>query len=545
MQDAKPNAAGRNSAGRNSAEQNTAEQNTAEQKLAEQNTAGQNTAEQKLAEQNTPEQNTDGRKLAKQIASLIDASPTPYHVVDSAEKLLTAAGGRNPANIREATTPGLWYTTDGGALTAWCIGEHHKARTGLRLIGAHTDSPNLRLKPQPDRDYLGYRRISVDTYGSPLLNSWLDRDLGIAGRFAVHGDRGRVSTKLVQINKPLLRIPQLAIHLDRNVNENGLTLNRQMHMSPIWGIKPANGDHTPAPSSKSTSEQDFQAPGRSQGSSPESQGGQGGQGGQDRQGRQGRLPSPTAACAAESELVNAVAIEADIDPDTVIGHELMAFDLTPACLVGHEQSLLSSSRLDNQLSSFLAVKALIEASEMPSGLGDRIPVVCLFDHEEVGSVSATGAGSPRLDHLFDMLSTGFDASADDINATRADSFFLSADGAHATHPNYPERHDLEHLVMLNRGPVLKTNVNRRYATDIVTGAIFQLACKRAGVPVQQFVSRSDMLCGSTIGPTISGRFGIHAVDAGCPQLAMHSIRELCGVQDVIWFYAALQQFFLD
>ena len=423
---------------------------------------------------------------AARIARLIDASPTPYHAIEQAVEILVAqAGARVPAGTAEAASPGLWYLAEGGTLAAWLVGEGHHARSGLRVVGAHTDSPNLRLKPRPDRGSGGYRQLGVEVYGGALLNSWLDRDLGVAGRLAVR-DGAAARPHLVRIDEPLLRIPQLAIHLDREVNEKGLVLNRQQHLAPIWGL---DGGGSPG----------------------------------------------TAA------FLDVVAEAAGVDPGDVLGHELMTFDLTPARLVGEGNSMLSAGRIDNLVSCFAAVEALTAASAEP---GPRIAAVCLFDHEEVGSVSSTGAASPRLDRLVDRLAAGFGADSDDAAAARADSLVLSADGAHATHPNYPERHDPHHPVVLNRGPVLKANANQRYATDALTGAAFRLACERAGVPMQLFVNRSDMACGSTIGPITAGRLGIGTVDAGCPQLAMHSARELCGAHDIGWFKAAIEQFLL-
>ena len=424
---------------------------------------------------------------AERVAGLIDLSPTPYHAVATAAEILAFTGGRVPSDSAEAASPGLWYAADSGTLIAWLVGDSHGARSGMRIVGAHTDSPNLRIKPQPERDHLGYRKLGIEVYGGVLLNSWLDRDLGVAGRLAVRDGDGGAGSRMVCIDEPLLRIPQLAIHLDRDVNDKGLVLNRQQHLSPVWGL------------------------------------------------------DSTAGTGARAFL-DIVADAAGVEEADVLGHDLMAFDLCEARLVGDGAAMLSSARIDNLVSCFAAVDAL--AAAVRSGPGPRIAAVCLFDHEEIGSVSSTGAASPRLEHLIDRLGAGFGAGADDIAAARADSLVLSADGAHATHPNYPERHDAEHPVLLNGGPVLKINANQRYATDALTGAAFRLACERAGVPMQHFVSRSDMACGSTIGPITAGRLGIDTVDAGCAQLAMHSARELCGAVDIGWFQAAIEQFLL-
>lgn len=427
----------------------------------------------------------DFAAAAERIGHHIDASPTPFHAVERAVGLLAAAGGRPAATAAEAASTGLWYEASGGSLTAWCVGGRHGPRSRFRIVGAHTDSPNLRVKPNPDLRRASCGQIGVEVYGSALVNSWLDRDLGVAGRLAGRDGAGGASARLVRIDGPWLRIPQLAIHLDRSIDEQGLRLNRQLHLAPIWTLDSGSG----------------------------------------------------------TGFLEAVAAEAGLSAAEVVGHDLMLFDPTPSRLAGADGEMLSASRIDNLVSCFAAVEALVEAAAANGpGLGPAIPVVCLFDHEEVGSVSATGAASPRLERALERLSAGFGASVDDVAAARAASLMLSADGAHATHPNYPDRHEPEHTVALGGGPVLKLNANQRYASDALTGAAFRLACERAGAPVQVFASRTDMPCGSTIGPVTAARLGIGVVDAGCPQLAMHSIRELAAARDVAWFQAAVIEF---
>lgn len=458
-----------------------------------------------ISTDNTAETPVD---IARRIAGYIDASPTPYHAAACAQELLAKAGGRVPSSVRETASPGLWYTIDGGSLTAWHINDLHKADSGLHIVCAHTDSPNIRIKPQPDREIYRYRQLSVDTYGGILLNSWLDRDLGLAGRISYRNSQDGVSTKLVHVDEPLLYIPQLAIHLDREVNERGLVLNPQHHMSPIWGVDHMGCNHESPPKKEN-------------------------------------LDSNALLSCKDSEFIERIADEASVDPDAVVGHDLMAFDLTPARLVGDGKSMFASARIDDLVSCFLAVEALIAVSQDTKTQSHHIPMVCLFDHEEVGNTSYTAASSPRLLHALDMIAAGLDADADDLVTSRAESFVLSVDCGHATHPNYTERHDDNHPVILNGGPMLKVNINQHYATDATTGATWRLVCEQANVPVQYFVNRSDIPCGSTIGPVIATRFGIKAVDIGCPQLAMHSSRELCGVQDIAWLLAGLQQFLLS
>jgi aspartyl aminopeptidase len=358
---------------------------------------------------------------------------------------------------------------------------------GFRLIGAHTDSPNLRIKPRPDTGRAGYRQLGVEVYGGVLLNSWLDRDLGLSGRVAVRRGEAVSTMQLVRIDRPLLRIPQLAIHLDRGVNESGLILNPQQHLSPVWGLGPVD----------------------------------------------------------EGGLRAVVAEELGVAPVDVLSWDLMLHDLTPASLLGRRAELLSSARLDNLLSSFAAVDALVRTTTSSAPTAG-VALICLFDHEEIGSETSTGAAGALLTAACERIAAGADHSVasprDRYLQALARSRCVSADGAHATHPNYAERHEPGHLIAMNQGPVIKINSNMRYATDASSSAWFKLVCERAGVPVQEFVVRSDMGCGSTIGPLTSARLGISTDDVGVAQLSMHSARELCGARDPELFTAALAEF---
>ncbi len=414
--------------------------------------------------------------VSRRVAGLIDASPTPYHAVETAVSVLAAAGFSELSDADPVPAEGASFVRRGGSLVAWVVADHHRAASGVRIVGAHTDSPNLRIKPQPDTGNGSWHQLGVEIYGGALLNSWLDRDLGLAGRVAVRQENG-VELRLVCDNRPLLRIPQLAIHLDRDIGEKGLRLDRQRHMVPLW----ATGADT-----------------------------------------------PTFSAYLASLL--------DVDAADVVSWDIMAHDVTPAALTGLDEQFLASARIDNLLSSFVGLDALVAAADAP---GPRIPVLCLFDHEEIGSVSTTGASSPLLGDVLDRIGAALDGDLEDRARSRADSLLVSADGAHATHPNYADRHEPDHLVEVNAGPVLKINANQRYATDAETAARFTLACETANVPMQRFVSRTDLACGSTIGPLSAGRLGIPVVDAGCAQLAMHSAREMAGSHDPGWFLAAL------
>lgn len=420
------------------------------------------------------------------LRSFLDASPSPYHAVASGVALLEEAGFTELDETRPwPTSVGRHYVARGGSLVAWALDDPAQLDDGFRIVGAHTDSPNLRLKPRPDTGRAGYRQLAVEVYGGVLLNSWLDRDLGLSGRVVVRDAGPDGSGRLVHVDRPLLRIPQLAIHLDRGVNENGLVLNPQQHLAPVWGLGPVD----------------------------------------------------------EGGLRSLVAEELGVAPVDVVSWDLMLHDLTPASILGRRGELLSSARLDNQLSSFAALDALIAASADDETVG--VPLICLFDHEEVGSETSTGAAGALLTTLSERIALaagGDTGSREHYLRALARSRCVSADGAHATHPNYAERHEPGHQIAMNQGPVIKINSNMRYATDATSSAWFKLVCERAGVPVQEFVVRSDMACGSTIGPITSARLGIPTVDAGVAQLSMHSTRELCGARDPDFFARALATF---
>ena len=403
---------------------------------------------------------------ATALCRFIDRSPSPFHVVESGVAMLDDAGfDRVGPDEATPAAVGRFYSVLDGSLTAWVVPDGASASTPFRVVGAHTDSPNLRLKPRPDVEAGAYAGLGVEVYGGVLLNSWLDRDLGVSGRVTIRdGERG-VATRLVLIDEPVARIPQLAIHLDREVNERGLVLDRQRHLAPILGRRGAS-------------------------------------------------------------IVDLVADRVGVPHTDIVGADLMLHDVAPAALVGAGQDFISAPRLDNQVSCHAALTALIGGSP-----ADAIGVAALFDHEEVGSVSATGAAAARLPRLLRRVSRALGGDAGDHDRALADSLFISADNAHATHPNYADRHEPAHPVVMNGGPVLKFNASQRYTTDAVSAGQFRLAAERAGVNTQEFVSRSNMPCGSTIGPAVAAALGVRALDLGCAQLAMHSAREIAGADD--------------
>ena len=409
----------------------------------------------------------DGDPTASLRAHL-DASPSPWHAVRTSSDRLLGAGfieldERQPWD----EPPDSGFVVRGGALIAW----RRPAGTGalpLRIVGAHTDSPGLRVKPNPDAATAGWRQLGVEIYGGVLLNSWLDRDLGVAGRLVL-ADGSQI---LVDVAEPIARVPQLAIHLDRDVNERGLVLDRQAHMSPVWATS---------------------------------------------------LDEPFSSWIAE----RAGTAEA-------AAWELCLYDVQPAAVLGADRSLVASGRLDNLASCWAATSAIADAD-----VTEHVAMIALFDHEEVGSASTTGASGPILGTVIERLHDCLGVSRDDAHRVLASSTCVSADNAHAVHPNYVERHDPWHAPIVNRGPAIKVNANQRYATSADTAVLFQRACDAAGVPYQTFVSRNNVPCGSTIGPLTATRLGIATVDVGIPQLSMHSAREVCGAEDPVSLAAAL------
>jgi aspartyl aminopeptidase len=423
------------------------------------------------------------------LCAFVDASPSPFHACTEAGRRLEAAGFSHLAETEAfAVEPGRYYLIRGGSLIAWSTETAGGAATSFRVVGAHTDSPNLRIKPQPDLSRAGWQLLGVEFYGGLLFNSWLDRDLGLSGRVAVRGRDG-VETRLVAINDPVLRVAQLAPHLDRGANES-LALNPQEHLTPLWGVSTEPGDF------------------------------------------RGYL-----------------AAAVGVDTADVLSWDVMTHDLQPSRRIGRDLDLISAPRLDNLATSYAGVQALIDAVD---GLGRRsassgsaspsIPVLVLFDHEEAGSQSERGAMSTLLPSVLERVVISAGGGREDFHRALAGTIIASGDMAHATHPNYAEKHEPQHQIAINGGPVLKTNVKLRYATDSVGAAAFIVACDQAGVPVQHFVSRNDLPCGSTVGPMTAALTGATTVDFGAPMLSMHSARELCGAKDPAMYAGALAAF---
>jgi aspartyl aminopeptidase len=413
-----------------------------------------------------------GLHAASDLCAFIAASPTPFHAAAEVARRLELAG------FSELVERDAWqlapgdrrYVVRGGSILGFVVGAEAPAIAGFRVIGAHTDSPNLRVKPAADLARSGYRQVGVEVYGGALLATWLDRDLSIAGRVLVQG-AGGIEARLVDLRRSVARIPNVAIHLNRGVNTEGLILNPQRHLVPIVGL------------------------------------------------------------GQEGSLLALLATELGVPVDAILGHDLSLYDTLAPALGGVDQEFVFSARLDNLASAHAATVAL--SASLSAAPATR--VIALHDHEECGSRSATGAAGPMLRDVLRRIVDARAAPAPEAQAFAravASSLLVSADMAHAVHPNYADLHEPSHAPELNRGLVIKSNANQSYATEGRTAAELTALCHRVGYEPQRFVTRSDLPCGSTIGPITAAELGIATVDVGAPMLSMHSCRELAGTLDV-------------
>lgn len=427
------------------------------------------------------------RSQAQDLLDFIDASPSPWHAVQTCETRLQAAGfTRLDETERWMLSAGSRHYVVRGdsSIIAFIVGSRPAPETGLRLIGAHTDSPGLRLKPKPAEDAAGMLRLGVEVYGGPILATFADRDLSLAGRVNVRTATG-IDTRLIRFDAPLLRLPNLAIHMNREVNENGLKFNKQTELPLLLGVS-------------------------------------------------------TDETKAEARFRQPIAEALGVDAVDLLTWELNAYDTQKGSFWGVDREFVANSQLDNLASCHAALSALL-ATVAP----EATSLCAFFDHEEVGSESATGAGGSFVADIVARLAAGAGLDAEDQRRVLARSFFISADMAHAWHPNFPAAYEPCHRVLVNAGPVIKSNANQRYSTGADTAARFMGLCEKAGVPCQQYAHRTDLGCGSTIGPIVASRLGIASVDVGSPMWAMHSIRESAGVLDHAYMVAALTAAFAE
>lgn len=427
---------------------------------------------------------SEDRAHAQDLLNFIDASPSPWHAVDTITQRLQAQGF---VPLQEKLSWKLesgkgYYVVRGASLITFMIGQQPLTDTGFRMIGAHTDSPGLRLKTNAAHASDGVVRLGVEIYGGPILATFTDRDLSLAGRVNVRTAQG-FESYLINFRQPLLRLPNLAIHMNKDVNEQGLKLNKQTELPLLFGI----ADDT---------------------------------------------------LSARELFLNLLADELKVKAADILTYELNVCDTQAGAFWGVEQEFIANSQLDNLASCHAALTALL-ATSAPAATC----IAAFFDHEEVGSESTAGAGGSFAGDVIERISLCMGLDDEQQHCAAAHSFFISADMAHAYQPNFPNAYEPNHHVMVNAGPVIKTNSNQRYSTDADTAARFITLCESAGVPYQNYTHRTDLGCGSTIGPVVAASLGIASVDVGSPMWAMHSLRESAGVQDVAYMIKVMKATF--
>ena len=415
------------------------------------------------------------------LLDFLKRSPSPFHATQSMAEALQAAGYQalDERETWQLQPQGRYYVTrNDSSIIAIKLGQHDPVQHGIRMVGAHTDSPCLKVKPQPELARHGYWQLGVEVYGGVLLSPWFDRDLSLAGRVTFKHNE-QLQSRLIDFKQAIASIPSLAIHLNREAN-SGWAINAQTELPPI--LAQLQGE----------TKQDFRA-----------------------------------------VLADQLQREHAISDACVLDYELCFYDSQPAALIGLNQDFIASARLDNLLSCYSGLQALLNSNDQHSQI-----LVCT-DHEEVGSNSACGADGPFLEQVLRRVLN----SEEEFVRCIQHSLLISADNAHGIHPNYADKHDANHGPLLNHGPVIKVNANQRYATTSETSSFFKLLCQQADIPVQSFVTRSDLGCGSTIGPITASQLGVQTIDIGVPTFAMHSIRELAGSKDLGYLVSALQAFY--
>ncbi len=420
------------------------------------------------------------------LFSFLDQSPTPYHAVKNLVDALKVEGYQqlSETNSWQLTAGQAYFVTRNEcSIIAFIYGQEDILETGIKMMGAHTDSPCLKVKPNAELFKHSYLQLGVEVYGGALLHPWFDRDLSLAGKVIYQDSQKNLHSCLLDFNDPIASIPSLAIHLDREANKNH-SINPQTDIPPVLMRvdKEANKQAYPFNDIlKQQLKKQYQR----------------------------------------------------IDIDNIIDFELSFYDTQKASYLGLHKDFIASSRLDNLLSCYIALQSLLHANRHGSSL------ICCSDHEEVGSASSSGAQGSFLKSVLERLSG---SNHEAMTRMISQSMLISADNAHAVHPNFSDKHDANHAPIMNQGPVIKVNANQAYASNCETSAIFKILAKKVNVPVQHFVVRTDMGCGSTIGPIIATQLGIKTLDIGVPTFAMHSIRELCGDKDAWYLFKVLTEF---
>eukprot|EP01038_Epipyxis_sp_PR26KG_P007303 gene7303-9950_t len=474
---------------------------------------------------------TEERDMVSKCITFLDSCPEPFICVAEVSSKLVDNGFlklEESAVWRNAILPKgkYFFVRNGSSIVAFVVGGKFQTGNGYKILCAHTDSPNLKLKPNSKRSASGLIQLNVECYGGGLWHTWFDRDLSIAGRVLVksinsNGDLS-FNHKLVKVNEPVLRIPNLCIHLRSADERESFKINKEDHLIPILceEVKKSLSIGNNTSSNNSSSTPDKEEP--SQWSQSQ-----------------------------EPELLSLIANQLKCDSDDIVDFELSLFDTQKATLSGYKSEFLCSSRIDNLASCFVTLEALLSYANDGLDNEEEISILGLFDHEEVGSESYAGAGSNLIADSIARISQslyndGNHHAANELHQIAlAKSFILSVDMAHAVHPNYASKHEKNHSPMMNSGVVIKSNSNQRYATSGITGFITRELARQAGVPIQEFAVRNDCPCGSTIGPILSSKTGIRAVDLGMPQLSMHSIREMMGASDLNFAHKLFTSFLKD
>lgn len=459
---------------------------------------------------------------AREFVHFLNESPTPYHVVQSLKKQLTSSGFRE---LRESEDWGrkiqlgdkYYVTRNESSLIAFAIGGRWAPGNPIAITGAHTDSPVLRVKPISKRSQEGYLQVGVECYGGGIWHTWFDKDLALAGRVFVENSQGETVSKLVNLKRPLLKIPTLAIHLDRAVNEK-FEFNKEAQLLPVAGLADSNSNN--AEPNKSSGFESLKS----------------------------------IVERHHEDLLDLVAQDLQLNSvNQIVDFELILYDHENATLGGIHDEFVFSGRLDNSTSCFTSLYGLIDScKESQSLLEDEgIRLMACFDHEEIGSQTGQGADSTFLPNVLNRLNqfTG-KTQESQVLATQtalmrscANSFFLSSDVGHAVHPNYASKYESNHKPHINKGPIIKINANQRYMTNSPGIVLIKKIADRAKVPLQLFVVANDSSCGSTIGPILASKTGIRTLDIGNPVLSMHSIREMGGSDDIRLQIALFEEFF--
>lgn len=430
----------------------------------------------------------NAKQQVKNLLDFIDISPSPWHAVNTIEQQLQAFNFKKlDEKLSWSLIPGGRYYVirDDSSIIIFVQGQKPLLETGFKIVGAHTDSPGLRVKPNATSVSNGILRLGVEVYGGPILATFTDRDLSLAGRISYKSDDGIIKSKLVDFDLPLLRLPNLAIHMNRTVNEDGLKLHKQNELPLILSL---------------LAEQ--------------------------------QLPQPYF-----SDLLHKASA---IESEQILSWELNVYDCQKGSFWGAEQQFYANSQLDNLASCHAGLTALLSEQTL---LSDSTLVCAFFDHEEIGSESCKGADGSFLPDVLQRIALANDGNQENYHRALAHSFMISADMAHAYQPNFPAAYENEHKVIVNKGPVIKINANQRYSTESISEAKFIDWCRQADVPYQKYSHRTDIPCGSTIGPMTSAKLGIRTIDVGNPMWAMHSVRESAGVLDHHYMIKAMQQFF--